>query len=597
MFKWLKGQTFKTDRAEATEASVPTAALAVETTHTDITEIVDKGMQLFHAREYAAARGAFQRALALDPTNLIALYQTVSIHLSLAELGEAKAASHHALDIWPDHPELLLLRAYVAKRSADNATSLTILQRLQTLHPEYPDLDMKIAEEFATLGRGDEAVAAFDRAIASNPEELSRKSIRLFYLNYFGLLPRDQLFEEHKKWGDMIDNGFAPLRKILKVDQSPDRPLRIGLVSGDLRTHAVALFLEGYLRQHDRASYPIQCFDVSPHPEDAVTAQLRGLVEQWHRVAATSDDQLADEIRNQKIDVLVDLSGHTMFNRLLVFARRPAPVQVSWFGYMNTTGLASIDYRLTDPEHDPVGESEHLYTEKLFYIPSLACFSPPAISPDVSAAPFLETGKVTFLSANQWTKVTESVVSVWAEILRDESRPKLRICAKSAGSADFRKSVTDQFEQLGVLAEQIEIQPFLPMADFLATYSDVDIALDPFPYGGGTTTLHTIWMGVPIISLEGDTELGRATPAMLRGFGLPDFVAQTRDEYRDKAIALARDPSPLVDIRASLRQRMAESAALDAKGLAHNVEKAFRTMWHSYCAANPKSPRTDASAK
>jgi len=603
MLKWFKRKASTESTKEKLVPSNNSADTSVDPARdtaviaSDVDSKVDRGMRLLKGGAYGDAANLFREVLQQDPANFTALYQSVNIFLSLADVAGAKRECDHALSIWPDHADLLLLRAFVAKRASDHELSLATLRDLQSVHPTFPDLDIKIAEECATLGRGPEAIAAMDRAVASNADELSRKSVRLFYLNYFALLDREQLFEEHRKWGSLIDEGFATLRKPLAVDVSADRPLRIGLVSGDLRSHAVALFIEGYLREHNGERSPIHCFDVSPHAEDSTTKKLRGMVEHWYRVSALDDDALADEIRRQKIDVLVDLSGHTMFNRLLVFARRPAPVQVSWFGYMNTTGLTSIDYRLTDPGHDPVGESDRFYSEKLFHIPSLACFSPPESSPPVAPPPFVRNGKVTFFSANQWTKVTESVIDLWAEILKDDSRPTLRISAKSAGSQSFRESVTEQFVRRGVLAEQIEIQPFLPMAEFLASFSEVDVALDPFPYGGGTTTLHTIWMGVPIIALAGEGELGRATPAMLRSFGLPDFVAQTHDEYRDKAIALARDPSRLVEIRANLRQRMADSPALDASGLARNVENAFRTMWHTYCASRTTLAQPDAPTK
>jgi len=587
MFSWLKRKPPAVVNRASPEQP-PVASIAIQAEH---------GTRLLRAGNFLGAIDAFAQVLAREPRHFDALYQTVSAHLALVDLASARLATTAACEALSDHPELILLSAFVAKRSGDHGQSLATLLRLQAKHPDFPELNIKIAEEYATLGNGVETIAAIDRAVAENPEELSRKSVRLFYLNFFALLGREALFAEHQKWGSLIDEGFAILRKPLEVDASADRPLQVGLVSGDLRNHAVALFIEGYLREHDRENYSIHCFDVSPHAEDAVTGDLRGMVEHWYRVSALDDDALADEIRRQKIDVLVDLSGHTMFNRLLVFARRPAPVQVSWFGYMNTTGLTSIDYRLTDPGHDPVGESDRFYSEKLFHIPSLACFSPPESSPPVAPPPFVRNGKVTFFSANQWTKVTESVIDLWAEILKDDSRPTLRISAKSAGSQSFRESVTEQFVRRGVLAEQIEIQPFLPMAEFLASFSEVDVALDPFPYGGGTTTLHTIWMGVPIIALAGEGELGRATPAMLRSFGLPDFVAQTHDEYRDKAIALARDPSRLVEIRANLRQRMADSPALDASGLARNVENAFRTMWHTYCASRTTLAQPDAPTK
>jgi protein O-GlcNAc transferase len=571
-------------------AKPPNSAQADLPEVANVSELISEAMRLYAGGDYDLSTPIFEQVLRSEPRNLIALYQIANAHCARAEYQQGKAACQLALGALPDQPDLLVLMATIDGFANSHDAALAALQRARKVKPDFPRIDLKIAEVLCTLGRGTEAIAAFDKAIAIEPDALDITSFRLFFLNYFGLLDQGALFEEHRKWGATVDQRFAHLRETHANDTSPDRPLRIGLVSGDLRHHAVAYFLEGYLREHDRVQYPIHCFDTSPYSEDNVTADLRNLTDGWYRVAALNDDQLCEEIRKQAIDILVDLSGHTMHNRLLTFSRRPAPVQVGWFGYMNTTGLTSIDYRLTDRGHDPeVGANNH-YTEKLYYLPSLACFSPPAGSPDVSPAPFLTRGTVTFLSANQWTKVTESVKDLWAEILGDESKPRLRIIATSAASEQFRQDVTKEFVRRGVDSRQIEVLPRMKMPEFQASFSEVDVALDPFPYGGGTTTLHTIWMGVPIVAMQGDSELGRATPEMLRGFGIPDFVATSHAEYRDKAIALARDPSPLVEIRAHLRQRMAASAAGDSIGLTRNVENAFRTMWHGYCASSSKRP-------
>ena len=556
-----------------------------------VAALTDAAMTRYGAGQYAEAITLFRQILAIDPCHLAALYQIANAQLASRDSEQAMISCNKALVLLPNQPDLLVLSAAIASAVDDHTTALAVLQHTKLTHPSLADVDLKISEVLCYLGRGHEAIQALDDAIEQNPGELTRKSNRLFFLNFFGLLDRPSLFEEHRKWGAMIDAAWAPLRKPHTNLAEPNRPLRVGIVSGDLRQHAAAYFISGYLREHDRKNFPIHCFDVSPAPEDEATAMLRPLADHWYRVAALDDDALGEEVRRHQIDVLVDLAGHTGHNRLLVFTQRPAPIQVSWFGYMNTTGLTSIDYRLTDASHDPPDEnSQQFYTEKLFHLPSLACFTPDARSPAVAASPYLVNGYVTFVSANQWTKVTEEVKALWAEILCDPSRPRLRILARSAASPAFRQKTIDDFVKRGVLPEQIVLVPFTPIGEFLASFDKADIALDPFPYGGGTTTLHTIWMGVPIIALQGEGELGRATPAMLRGFGLPDFVAQTHAEYRDKAIALARDPSPLVEIRKNLRQRMAESTALDAKSLAHNVENAFRTMWHNYCIQASSSP-------
>ncbi len=591
MFGWLKKRSAPApERADSPPATQPAAELVSPET---LTQLAFGHMS---ARRWSEAMVAFHRVLLLEPRNPQALFQLANIPGLLGQWPAARQACDRGLALISDHADLLTLSAHIAKEMGEYELALSTLQQLADAHPNLPTTQLRMGDVFCILGRGAEAIAAFDRAIAQDPEELNRRSVRLYFLNYFGLGSRQSIFEAHRSWGQMIDEAWLPLRQPHDNDLTLERPLRIGLVSGDLRTHAVAYFIEGYLREHDDEKFPLHCFDVSPHPEDDRTAQLRRYVQHWHRVAALSDDALATEIRRNKIDVLVDLSGHTMHNRLLTFTQRPAPIQVSWFGYMNTTGLTSIDYRFTDAgvDSDPT-TAQHYYTEKLFYLPSLACFAPDARSPAVAPPPFLKRGRVRFISANQWTKVTDEAKSLWAQILCDESRPSLKILALGGETPEFQLAVISQFVALGVNAEQIEVHPFMALPEFLARFDEVDVALDTFPYGGGTTTLHTIWMGVPIIALEGETELGRATPAMLRAFGVPDFVAHTTDEYRDKAIAIARNPERLTEIRANLRQRMAESAAVDAKSLARNVEGAFRTMWHTYCSSVNEPQPTAAS--
>ena len=598
MFKWFKFR--RPERATSTiraapngEARLPTRLAQTET----IDRLTQTAMRHYSSGEYETAIQLFEQVVLSDSRNLAALYQIANALQAQEKHAEAMRSCDRALALLPDQQDLLMLRSVIANHAKNPEVSLATLERLRSINPDFPNLDCTIGEQLCLLGRGQEAIEAFDRAIVADPNELSRKSMRLFFLNFFGLLDREHLFHAHREWGELIDTGFAVLRKPLENSINPDRPLKIGLVSGDLRNHAVAHFIEGYLREHDRVAFPIHCFDVSTGAEDQVTARLRPLVEAWHRVGNLGDEALADEIRRLQIDVLVDLAGHSAPNRLLVFAQKPAPVQVAWFGYMNTTGLTSIDYRLTDERHDPSGDSQQYYTEKLFHIPSLACFTPDARSPAVAPSPYLVNGHVTFISANQWTKVTESVKDLWAEILCDASRPHLKIIAQSAASPGFRDGVIAEFAGRGVQPEQIDFAPFMDKPAFLAYFANADVALDPFPYGGGTTTLHTIWMGVPIIAMQGETELGRATPGMLLGFGLPDFIANTREEYRDKAIALARNPSRLVAIRANLRQRMADSPALDSEGLTRNVESAFRTMWHTYCLSRTTHARIEAPAK
>ena len=557
---------------------------------------VARGLAHLDGKRYAQAIEAFEEALAIDPGHLVALYQRANSKSASGELDAARADCEAALARHPGQPDLLMLLGAIDAAAHDPLAALEHFERARAARPELPGIDERIGEQLAFLGRGNEAIEAYDRAVARQPDNFPLASNRLFLLNHFGLFDRQTTFDEHRRWGERLESAVAARRRAHHNDRSPDRRLRIGFVSPDLRNHAIAYWIESYLVAHDRERYPAHAFDVSPYAEDAVSKRLRGRFDHWYRCGAMSDDELADLVRGQRIDVLVDLAGHTGHNRLAAFARKPAPVQVSWFGYMNTTGLTTIDWRLTDPQHDPAG-SEAYYTEKLWRIPSLACFMPDPDSPEPGPPPFERNGYVTFASANNWAKVTEGAKDAWGAILRSAPDARLKVIARGGDDERTRSAIRDEFERRGVGAGRVDVFPFLPLRDFLEFFRGVDVALDPFPYGGGTTTLHTLWMGVPVIALDGDSELARATPGAMRGIGAPEYASTTVEGYVAFGASLARNPSGIAALRATARERLRTAGALDYAAFARNVEGAFRGMWHAFCASSPHGPPPFASPR
>lgn len=533
-----------------------------------------------------AAQREYEAILQADPKDVYVIYQLATLLQARGLLVAAAAMCDRGLALQPDQAGVLNRRAAIASDLGDHREALTLYRKIKKIAPDYEAIDAKLADQYSFLGQGAEALAAFDRAIALDPESTRLQSDRLFVMNFFKLVDRQALFDEHRRWGAMHEARLISARQTWANDRDPDRKLRVGYVSADLRHHAVAFFIDGVLQHHDRQRFEIHCFDVSPYPEDVVTKRLQRSVDQWHRVAALSDAQIDEQIRSCKIDVLIDLSGHTAHNRLLVFARKPAPVQVSWFAYMNTTGLATIDYRLTDGFLDPVGESERFYTEKLFRIPSMACFTPHPDSPAVGPLPALVSGTFTFASVNQWTKITDEVKDLWASILKASDRYRLLVVVRGGDVARVRDDVVAQFVRRGAKATQIVVYPTMPILDFLRLYSQIDVALDPFPYGGGTSSLHTIWMGVPIITLEGQSEMSRSTAGILLPVGLGAWVAKDIGGYKAIAVRAADDPGSVARIRENLRERMRASTLTDAISLTRNVEGALRTMWHTYCTTS-----------
>jgi predicted O-linked N-acetylglucosamine transferase (SPINDLY family) len=539
---------------------------------------------MLQAKNHAGARPLYERILAVVPNDLYVIYQ---LTLALEGVGDLQAAADicdGGLRLDPNQPGLLSRRAAIARARGQFVLALDLYQRLRARHPDFPYVDAMVADQLALLGRGVDAIEAFDRALTLAPDNTQIQSDRLFVLNYFGLMTRASLFEEHRAWGAHHEAALRRTWRPHGQSLDPHRRLRIGYVSPDLRRHAVAYFIEGILRNHDRSNFEINAIDVSPHPEDQVTHRLRQLVDRWHRIGQKSDDEVAEFIRLNEFDILVDLSGHTAHNRLLVFARRPAPVQVSWFGYMNTTGLTSIDYRLTDGWLDPVGESEAFYTERLFRLPSMACFQPDPASPDVNSLPALQNGWVTIASLNQWTKVTEPTKDAWARILQDAPSARLVIVARGGDDSGVRGNILNEFSRRNVPTERIDVIGFQPIGDFLSMLSRIDFALDPFPYGGGTTTLHSAWMGVPMVTLESDSELGRSCSGILHALGVGELVAHTVESYSRIALELINDVARLARYRSELRDRFRASTLVDAEPVTRSVEAAWRSMWQEYCA-------------
>jgi predicted O-linked N-acetylglucosamine transferase (SPINDLY family) len=294
-----------------------------------------------------------------------------------------------------------------------------------------------------------------------------------------------------------------------------------------------------------------------------------------------SDDNMATLVRGHGIDILVDLSGHTALNRLPVFARKPAPVQAAWLGYVTSTGLEAIDYRLTDARADPPGTDESGYTETLLRLPWVTVFEPAADSPPIEALPALAGDRFTYACLNHLSKVTSEFIALWARILL--AVPESRLLVGNAGDPGVQQRLVAAFAAHGVAAARLAFRPKLPLRDFLALHREIDLALDTFPYNGGATSCHSLWMGVPFVTLAGDRYMGRMGRSLLEQVGLGDFVARTPDEYVERAVGVARDRGRLGALRASLRDRVAASPLLDAQGFVTGLEAAYRAMWRAWC--------------
>jgi predicted O-linked N-acetylglucosamine transferase (SPINDLY family) len=354
-------------------------------------------------------------------------------------------------------------------------------------------------------------------------------------------------------------------------------------MSGDLRQHSVAYFLEPVLAHHDRRAVEVHAY-ATGLTQDAVTDRLQGLVDHWTGCTGLSDDALAGRIRSDGIDILVDLSGHTGGNRLRVFARKPAPVQVTYLGYAATTGLSAMDYRLTTAVVDPPGQ-EAYHSEALYRLPrSLWCYRPSAEAPEVNReTPAARHGVITFGSMNNIAKVSPETVALWGEILR--RLPGSRLVMTSVPEGSVRATLTERFAAVGVEGPRLVLHGKLPAERFWEVLGGIDIGLDPFPYNGTTTTCETLWMGVPVVTLEGSSAVARSGVALLSLAGLPELIARDEPGYVRIALDLARDLPRLSALRAGLRPRLAASPLRDEPGFTRELEEAYRAMWRRWCAS------------
>lgn len=430
----------------------------------------------------------------------------------------------------------------------------------------------RIDELLQVLGTGRRAL----------PDSFELESLELFALNFAESSTAKELFERHRAFGERLERAVPARKPPFAVSGDPDRTLRVGFVSGDFKCHPVTLFVLPLLERFEPARVTTVCYSVGTS-EDEFTRRIAASAGAWRAVGALSEEELAATIAQDAIDILVDLSGHSGSSRLGVFARWPAPVQATWLGYLNTTGLTRIGYRITDPVCDPPGLTDALHTEHLVRLPhSQWCYRPFMPVTPASAPPCARNGFVTFGSFNQVAKFSESTLALWARILRQLPGSRLRIAGLPPGTACDR--ILRVLAQHGIPAGRISASPHVPVVDYYAAYGEVDVALDTTPYSGGTTTCDSLWMGVPVITLPGKRPASRSAASILTTIGLGGWIASSPDDYVERAAGLARRTEELQDLRLSLRPRMLASPLMDEVRFARNLESVLRELWRMGCA-------------
>ncbi len=528
------------------------------------------------------ALAAYRKANELKPDLVEAAYNLANALKALGRLDEAVAAYRHAIRI---QPGLLQAHCNLGNALCDQGKpdeAVAAFRQALRIKPDHANAQLNLGSTLLEQGKIDEAVAACREAIRLRPDFAEAASNLAFSLNLVSDISVGEVFEAHREW-DARHGRRTPGFDAHANDRSATRRLKVGYVSPDFRQHSVAHFLEPLLRNHDRNDVEVFCYAAVSAP-DAATARFKGLADRWTTTVGMSDDALAGRIQADGIDILVDLAGHTAGNRLPVFARKPAPVQVTWLGYPNTTGLAAIDFRLVDAVTDPEGEADAFASETLVRLPGgFLCYGARDDAPAPATAPCVATGFVTFGSFNNPTKLSGATLDVWAQLLARLPTARLLLKGKPFAEAATRAIYLDRLAARGVAADRIELVGWLPEREHLALYDRVDVALDPFPYNGTTTTCEALWMGVPVVTLRGDRHAGRVGASLLTRIGLSDLIADSVEGYVESAVALTSDPARLCELRRSLRPRMAASPLCDAPAFARKVEAAYRRMWWRWC--------------
>jgi predicted O-linked N-acetylglucosamine transferase (SPINDLY family) len=505
-------------------------------------------------------------------------------------MDEALSAVQEAARLLPGDAEVFCNLGVMLSKLKRFEEAEASLQEAISINPKFDDSYLNLGFLYASMEKFPEAEAMFRRAVAEsrpgdNVQNDMRHSSLLFLLSHNPAVPAAQLFAEHIAMGRWLEGPVGPGRPRHSNDPEPERPLKVGIVSGDLNSHAVANFIEPVLEDlQNRRGLELHAY-YNNEVEDAVSQRLRTCFSQWHSVSSLTDPDLVKLIKANATDILIDLSGHTSFNRLRAFALKPAPIQVSWLGYPGTTGLRAMDYYLADKHFLPPGQFEGSFTEKIAYLPAAWTFSPYVDSPPVSRLPALDTGFVTFGSFNRLGKINPFTVRLWSRLLREA--PSSIIVMAGIPLDERRQALTELFNAEGIVSQRIAFFPRSDMETYLALHNQVDLCLDTFPYTGGTTTNHALWMGVPTLTLAGQTPASRQGAANLSHVGLEGFTASDADDFVEKGRFWSTEIAALAEVRRGLRERWLGAPLRQSATIATGLEAALRHMWRRWCGHLP----------
>ena len=528
------------------------------------------------------AVASFHRTLTLKPDYVEAHYNLGNILHDLGKPDEAIVNYRQALTLKPDYVEAHYNLGIVLLEQGKPDEAAASYLRALDLRPDYVEAHNNLGNAYLSQGKLDKAVASYRQALSLQPDYLTAHSNLLFCMNYLPNHSPGQYLEEARSYGRQAAAKVRVRFSDWNCSSSPEM-LRVGLVSGDFRNHPGGYFLENLLNHIDTGQMALFAYPINLM-EDELTARIRPRFAAWKLLAGLNDETAARLIHNEGVHVLLDLSGHTRSNRLPIFAWKPAPVQASWLGYFASTGMAEMDYLVADPVSVPESNQVH-FTEEIWNLPETRfCFTPPAVDMElgVSQLPALRNGCITFGCFQNLAKLNDDMLTLWGRIFQQLPKARLRLQNAHFNSPGMQEDLRCRLTAKGITPERITLEKGAPRAEYLAAHADIDIILDTFPFGGGTTTCEALWMGVPTVTLAGNTMVGRQGASMLSCAGLADWIADDAEDYVAKTVDHASDFEKLARLRAGLRKQVLASPLFDGPRFARNFETALWGMWQRY---------------
>ncbi|HEX8522224.1 MAG TPA: tetratricopeptide repeat protein [Tepidisphaeraceae bacterium] len=532
---------------------------------------------------FAAAEAAYRSVLAQQPSNADALHFLGLVLHQTGRSGEGIDLMRRSAALEPNVAiyHYNLGNALREQLRVDDA--IAALRRATSLDPRLVDAWIQLGNCLRMQGKLDPALDAFKR-VAGVPDSAGASSL-LFTLWLHPKLDAQAIANEHRRWASAMADPLTAKAAPHTNDRNPHRRLRIGYVSQDFWGHVLGRFIQPILARHDRQNVEVFCYS-DARREDQVTEKIRAAADHWRRITGIAHDRVAEQVRHDQIDILIDLSAHSGINRLPVFARKPAPLQVTYLGYPATTGMRAMDYRITDRYFDPPGATEAQHTEALVRLRDCYwCFPTPDIAVDVNELPASTRGHITFGCYNSIAKVNDEILAVWSKILQRIPGARLRVLVP--GGIENNREMPNWFASNGVPLDRVDFAPSSRYTNYLQDYHLIDIGLDSFPFNGGATTLDAAYMGVAVITLTGDRTVSRGGSSILHNLNLPHLIAGTPDEYINIATTLAADLPALGELRKTLRSKLLTSALSDVPALTTSLESAYRSMWHRWCRNEP----------